>query len=81
MRTDRETEEFEEDRKKWKIVFDVEQPHLIEKRSNSNVIVHFIINMEERNYLTKEDIQNLKQDLKDLGKFRIIKEGKDFLKK
>jgi len=29
--------------------------------------------------MTPEDVEELKQDLKDLGKLRIIKQGKKFL--
>ena len=38
-----------------------------------------MINKKGHSYLTEEDVENLKQDLKDLGKLRIIKQGKRFL--
>ena len=76
MITNRKTEDFEDDRNKWKIFFDINQDHL---KNDMSIVVKFIINRKEYSYLTEEDIENLKQDLKDLGKFRIIKQGKIFL--
>lgn len=78
MIEERKPEEFKDDRQKWKIWFDVE----IDKMNGlgeSNIVVSFIINHKEHPYLTEGDIKNLKQDLRDLGKFRIIKQGKKFL--
>ena len=42
--------------------------------------VKFLINRKEVRYLTEKDLETLKQDLKDLGKFRIIEQGRKFLK-
>ena len=74
---ERKPEEFEDDRKKWKIYFDIEKSSM--ERGDSNILVSFVINRKEHGYLTEKDIENLKQDLKDLGKLRIIKDGKSFL--
>ena len=74
----RKTEEFEDDRKKWKIYFDLEIDKMKE-RGDKTILVSFMLNEKEKRYLTEEDIENLKQDLKDLGKLRIIKQGKEFL--
>jgi hypothetical protein len=75
---ERKTEEFETDEGKWKIYFDIEKDH---ERGNSNILVSFIVNRKNQVYLTKEDIEELKNDLKDLRKLRIIKQGKNFLEK
>lgn len=77
MIKERKTEEFEDDQKKWKIYFDLETEG---RRENLNVIVGLMINRKEYP-LTEKDLENLKQDLKDLGKLRIIKQGKEFLDK
>jgi len=77
MIENRKTEEFEDDRKKWKIYFDFEPGPM--GHSDSMVQVRFMINRKESHRLTEKDIENLKQDLKDLGKFRIIRQGKEFL--
>lgn len=74
---ERKTEEFEDDRKKWKIGFDLEINPM--GKSESSVVVKFLNSKHRR--LVESDIENLKQDLKDLGKFRIIKQGKKFLEK
>ena len=76
---ERNTEQFEDDRKKWNIYFDIEIDKL-KDRGNSTAFVKFSLNRKEYP-LTKKDLENLKQDLKDLGKFRIIKQGKEFLEK
>lgn len=73
---ERKPEEFEDDRKKWKIYFDFESDAPM---SNGIISVRFRKNKMESSYLIEEDIKKLKQDLKDLGKLRIIKQGKDFL--
>ena len=78
MIEERKTEEFEDDRKKWKIYFDLEIDKMKE-RGDSTIVVSFIINKKEHSYLTEKDLSKLKQDLKDLGKLRIIKQGKKFL--
>lgn len=78
MITERKAEEFEDDRKKWKIYFDINSDHL---KSEMSVVVKFTINRDKYPDLTEKDIENLKQDLRDLGKFRIIKQGKEFLEK
>lgn len=75
MIQNREAEEFDDDRKKWKIYFDINQDYI---KSDMGLFVKFTINRKEYP-LTEEDIVELKQDLKDLGKFRTIKEGKNFL--
>lgn len=77
MAEERKAEEFEDDGKKWKIYFDLEQGP--RGRGDYTISVNFILNRKEFQQLTEEDIENLKQDLKDLGKFRIIKQGKEFL--
>lgn len=76
MMNERKAEEFEDDRKKWKIYFD--RGDNFEGR-HSCIDVRFAISSGHP--LTEKDIEKLKQDLKDLGKFRIIKQGKDFLEK
>lgn len=81
---ERKAEELEDDRKKWKIYFDLEIPNnrpTLDNRSEASILVKFTINRKENFRLSEKDIKNLKQDLKDLGKFRIIKQGKDFLGK
>ena len=72
---ERKTEEFEEDRGKWKIYFDTEKNPM--ERGDTSVLVSFII--KNKRYLEKEDLEKLKQDLRNLGKLRIIKQGKKFL--
>lgn len=76
MIEERKPEEFEDDRKKWRIYFDLEIDKM-RGRGDSNILVSFAIN--KKGHLEIEDIQKLKQDLKDLGKIRIIKQGKTFL--
>ena len=76
MMEERKPEEFEDDRKKWRIYFDIEKDH---QRGDSTILLSFIINRKEHHYLTEKDLENLKQDLRDLGKLRIIKQGKGFL--
>jgi hypothetical protein len=79
MVKERKFEEFETDDKKWRIKFDLEiERHELGERLIS---VNFVLNKDERHYLISEDIENLKKDLKDLGKLRIIKQGKEFLEK
>ncbi len=75
MVQDRKYEGIEDDRKKWKIGFDINLDPLGE---NSHVDIRFIRN-NQRGPLTEKDLEKLKQDLKDLGKLRIIKQGKEFL--
>jgi hypothetical protein len=72
---ERKIENFETDDKNWKVIFDIETEH----QRGQNILVSLILNKDERKYLTSEDIRDLKQDLKDLGKFRIIKRGKMLL--
>ena len=76
MNEERKTEEFEDDRKKWKIYFDIENDP--RGRGDTNVMVSFISNHNKMS-LNSVDLEKLKQDLKDLGKLRIIKKGKKFL--
>ena len=76
MMENRKTEEFEDDRKKWRIYFDINPDHL---KNDMSVIVKLLINRKEHHYLTEKDLESLKQDLRDLGKLRIIKQGKGFL--
>jgi len=76
MEKERKMEEFEDDRKKWQIYFDIE----LDKQGSENVIEVRFRRKENKNHLLlKEDIEKLKHDLKDLGKLRIIKQGKRFL--
>lgn len=76
----RRKEEFEIDTKKWKVFFDIHGED-ITSAGNNSIIVNFIFNRKEHPYLTEEDIEELKKDLKDLGKLRIIKQGQEFLEK
>ncbi|MBT4376474.1 hypothetical protein HOD29_03805 [archaeon] len=73
MRPEIKKEEFEDDRKKWKIYFDLDD---VSERNQSTILIRF---NPTKYPLTEKNIENLKQDLKDLGKFRIIKQGKEFL--
>ena len=73
----RKYEMFEDDRKKWEIHFDLENDRKM--RGNSTISLNLILKDNDKRFLSNEDIENLKQDLKDLGKLRIIKEGKGFL--
>jgi len=78
MIEDRKPEEFEDDRKKWKIHFDLESDSSKGiGRGDSTILLSFIINKNRP--LFESDLKSLKQDLKDLGKFRIIKQGREFL--
>lgn len=72
---ERKTEQFEIDIKKWKVYFDNGEAF---NKGHSCIDVRFA---KSEHSLTEADIQELKQDIKDLGKFRIIKQGKDFLEK
>ena len=72
MIEERKSEEFETGNKKWKVYFDIADTF----EKHSCIDVRFSLN---RTSLTPEDINELKQDLKDLEKFRIIKQGKKFL--
>jgi len=74
---ERKFEEFKTDDGKWNVGFDLENER--HQRGERTISVNFIIDDDERRYFTSEDIENLKQDLKDLGKFRIIKQGRAFL--
>ena len=74
---DRKAEEFEDDRKKWKIYFDLE-PNT--PGGESVVTVRFRRSENKSPYLSEENLKKLKQDLRNLGKLRIIKQGKEFLK-
>lgn len=75
---ERKIEKFEDDRGRWKIYFDIEKAH---DRGDSNILVSFIPNRSGYSHLTEKDIEKLKLDLKDLGKLRVIKQGKGFLEK
>jgi hypothetical protein len=77
MINERKTERFEDDRKKWEIYFDVSPDHL---KGDFTIHISLIKNLREYP-LTKQDLEEPKQDLKDLGKFRIIKQGREFLEK
>lgn len=70
-------EEIEDDRKKWRIYFDLRAD---DSMSNGVLDVRFRKNNSESPYLRTGDIKKLKQDIKDIGKFRIIKQGEVFLK-
>jgi hypothetical protein len=74
---ERKNEEFEDDMKQWKIIFDWKDTNRFE-RGERTVLVSFTLDRKEYP-LTEKEIETLKQDLKDLGKFRIIKQGKEFL--
>lgn len=78
MAENRKSEEFDDDRKKWKIYFDLKPDAPM---SEKVIDVRFRINKKELLHLREKDIGKLKQDLKDLGKLRIIKQGKEFLEK
>lgn len=73
----RKPQEFEDDIKKWKIWFDIMPDNA---RSDISVVVKFTLNREDPRYLNLNDLEELKKDLEDLGKFRIIKQGRDFLR-
>jgi len=75
---ERKFEKFETDNERWEIGFDLEDDN--HRRGEITIAVRFVLNEDERKYLLSKDIKNLKQDLRDLGKFRIIKQGKKFLK-
>lgn len=75
MIEERKSEEFEDDLKNWNIYFDLKEQGFF---GDKTLFVKFVINRKEYPLL-KEDIENLKQDLKELGKFRIIKQGREFL--
>jgi len=76
MNEERKSEEFEDDRKKWQIYFDLEAS----STGGENVVTVRFRRKENKNpFLSKEDLEKLKQDLKNLGKLRIIKQGKEFL--
>jgi hypothetical protein len=77
MIQERKFEKFKTDDGKWEICFDLEEDN--HQRGEITISARFTLNHNERRYFYSEDIENLKQDLKDLGKFRIIKQGKDFL--
>ena len=72
MNEERKTEEFETETKKWKVYFDMGD--LSER--HSCIDVRF---SKSNPPMTSEDVEELKQDLKDLSKLRIIKQGKKFL--
>jgi len=72
MNEERKTEEFETEIKKWRVYFDMGDP----SERHSCIDVRF---SKSNPPMTPEDVEELKQDLKDLGKLRIIKQGKKFL--
>lgn len=71
---ERKSEEFETELGEWKVYFDFGDK--LDKESCVEVRFGKI-----KDHLSNEDIKNLKQDIKDLGKFRIIKRGREFLEK
>ncbi len=77
MIEERKFEKFKTGNGKWEVSFDLENENY--QRGDIKIFVRFLLNHDERKYLYSEEIENLKQDLKDLGKFRIIKQGKEFL--
>lgn len=77
MAEERKYEKFEDDKKKWEIHFDLE--YEAHRRGDKTISINLILNDKDKRFLTEKDIENLKQDLRDLGKLRIIKEGKGFL--
>lgn len=70
-------EQFETEDKNWKVGFDLGAE---DKRGEHTIAVNFVLNKLDRTYLTNEDIKLLKRDIMDLGKFRIILQGRRFLK-
>ena len=76
MIENRQPEEFEDDLNKWKIYLDI---NLDQLKSERCIVAKFTLNRKEYP-LIASDIEELKRDLKDLGKFRIIKQGKEFSK-
>ena len=77
MIPERKPEEFQDDRHKWNIYFDIDSRG---PENDSVITVRFRMNIKS-SFLTKEEVNRLKEDLKDLGKLRIIKQGKVFLEK
>jgi len=75
---ERKAEEFEDDRKKWKIYFDLEPNS---PGGESVVTVRFRRIEKSKPFLDNKDLKKLKQDLRDIGKLRIIKQSKEFLEK
>lgn len=49
--------------------------------SEKTILVRFRINKKDPSSLTEKEIEKFRNDLKDLGKLRIIKQGRGFLKK
>ena len=76
---ERKFEKLKTDDERWDISFDMENGD--HQRGEKTILVNFVLADDERRYLISEDIKNFKQDLMDLGKFRIIKQGKEFLEK
>lgn len=74
----RKPEEIKTNIGKWNVWFDLGENK--GELSDKSIMVKFILNRKEYPIL-EEDLDELKKDLKDLGKFRIIKQGKDFLEK
>jgi hypothetical protein len=75
MTKERKLEEFEDDRKKWNIYFDTE----LNTPGGESVISVRFRKLENKNpYFSEKDLEKLKRDIKDLGKFRIIKQAKEF---
>ena len=74
---ERKFEKFKTDDGKWEVYFDLEDD--THQRGDITISARFLLDHDERRHLYSEEIENLKQDLKDLGKFRIIKQGKGFL--
>jgi macrodomain Ter protein organizer (MatP/YcbG family) len=79
MDKERKFDKFKTHDGKWEVYFDLENDN--HQRGDRTISVKFILNHDERRYFYSEEIEKLKQDLKDLGKFRIIKQGKEFLEK
>ena len=67
----RKLEDFDDDLKKWKIRFDV---GAFQNVPDSKLVgINFI---KEIGQITEEDLEGLKQDLRDLGKLREYKKAK-----
>lgn len=79
MSPERKPEQFEDDRKKWNIYFDSDSEK-ISQNNEGYISVIFRTNRKNNLNISEEDLTKLKQDIRDLGKFRIIKEGRRFLK-
>ena len=72
MPRQRNFEELPNVSKKWKIKFDVSHPDI----QDTDIAVIFTRQVHE---ITNEELEELKNDLKDLGKLRLYKTAKRYL--